>query len=664
MSDSIPDPIPEELGYFYDTIHGRIALEELPVKFRPALKSALSSKPLARLKRISQLGHTSVSFFSATHTRFSHAIGTMLVLNKLFLHIQSTGGLRTELFDEVERCYLKVTRLFGSPEMMVYCHLLLAGLYQDVGELPFQKVSSLHFVPDEHVDEIVRDLLPQANLRRWGVKKIFSVLLLAKDLQDPKLKGGFSGYDLEFLSYLITGDGAPPETTELSALLQLLDGVIDADRLDYVYRDASVTIGSLSRPSTVLETVVAYRPGKRGEPNEPDAPGSVVVNDPRPVTDFLSTRMRLWTFVYSSADVRFRQVLLKTVLDGRWSRKDTQEAFDQGGLRPELTYDEFMALDDTTLVNNIEKLPPQRLEPHRETARKLLLESTLDYESRLLRRHESAEVQQGGELPADLFFDLLADHGHHQLFRKQSVFVRQGLTSGIATEVPLEDSAGALSPLFVEENSAVLVPNSFYLFLPREKRGGRWPATQRAIEDGSIFQKVAWESAKRGLACPSDTRQSGSVGKSISISYCSVDLPTVTRIVRELYRRNHRYWIILRPFDGIGDTSANNSERLIKESAAILALVSTEYLKRALDPDTHVSIEVRTIHDRATSVPVLVLGMDSREKLSAVPGWSWANMNEAWRHGEVYIPNDLPLRDASEEVLHEAVDRALEFLDR
>jgi hypothetical protein len=84
-------PAAEELGYFYDTIHGRIAMEDLPEKFCPALKSALSSRTLGRLKRISQLGHTSLSFFSATHTRFSHAVGTMLVMNDLFRHVEQHG---------------------------------------------------------------------------------------------------------------------------------------------------------------------------------------------------------------------------------------------------------------------------------------------------------------------------------------------------------------------------------------------------------------------------------------------------------------------------------------------------------------------------------------------------------------------------------------------
>ena len=72
-----------------------------------------------------------------------------------------------------------------------------------------------------------------------------------------------------------------------------------------------------------MESIVGYEVGK------------VIINDPRPATDFLSTRMRLWTFVYSSADVRFRQVLLKTVLDGRWDRPQTEGAFKVANLDPE-----------------------------------------------------------------------------------------------------------------------------------------------------------------------------------------------------------------------------------------------------------------------------------------------------------------------------------------
>lgn len=654
MPDQNPTPTPEDLGYFYDTIHGRIALEELPQRFRPALKSALSSKTLTRLKRISQLGHTSVSFFSATHTRFSHAIGTMLVMNDLFQHVCQQNGLSQAVFDEVKKHFAGCVANFGNDARdMIHCHLLLAALYQDTGELPFQKVSSLHFVPVEAEVKLLADELPGAKPRHWTGKNVFSLLSLLNDFRNDGLKSGFAGYDREFLAYLITGDGAPAGTTAISALLQLIDGVVDADRLDYVYRDASVTIGSLSRPSTVLESVVGYGPGR------------VIVNDPRPVTDFLSTRMRLWTFVYSSADVRFRQALLKTVLDGRWDSEKTEAAFTQteSDLDPELPHKKFMTLDDISLMERIEKLDAASLAPYRHHARTLLLSGTLDYECRVLKRGDGdalARANAPKELPAQMFFDLLSDHGHHQLYRVDSVFVRQGLTSKIADAVRLEESAGAFSPLFTGKNSAVLVQNGYYVFLPRERQERRWQEIEQAIATGTLFPLVNWEEARRGIP-PTDTRKAADFnpGKAVSISYCSEDFPIVVRIVRELHRRKRRYRLFLRPFDGTGATPAENSEELVKDAEAVLPVVSTSYLKRAVIGKTYIAIEVRAMHDRAKDIPIIPLGVDRRSELQQVENWDWGQMNESWHGNPPVLSEDLPLRNSSEETLRSQLTEAL-----
>lgn len=650
MADLTKVPTVDELGYFYDAIHGRIALEELPGQFHPALKSAFSSRTLERLKRISQLGHTSVSFVSATHTRFSHAIGTMLVMNKLFRHVANTG-LPQKVFEEAERHYADSVKHFGDVRTMVHCHLLLVALYQDVGELPFQKVTSLYFSPVENDVNILVNLLPRAQPRTWNGKKVFSVLSLMKDIQGTELGAGFAGYDCEFLAYLMTGDGSPVGADSIPALLQMIDGVIDADRLDYVYRDASVTIGSLSRPSTVLESIVGYEPGK------------VIVNDPRPASDFLSTRMRLWTFVYSSADVRFRQVLLKTLLEGRWDREKAEIAFKQADLDPELPHSGFMELDDYSLLARIRDLNVDNLEGYRQVAKTLLLSGILDYECKIIKRDPSATaVDEPAQLPADLFFDLMSDHGHHQLYRPSSVEVRQGLTSNIAYSVPLEENAGAFSPLFRAGNSAMLVSGGFYLFLPRQKHGGLWAKTMQSIADNSVFSKVVWDDARRSLACPTDTTQSAHSGKAVSVSYCSKDFPTVIRLVRELYRRKRRYRLFLRPLDGTGGTSAGNSERLVTEAESVLAVVSTDYLDRALDGTSHIGIEVRAMHQHAHRIPLVVIGVDERDKLNAVPKWSWAQINEDWRDEKTVVPNR-SLRNASEEMFRSAVGEALRAIN-
>ena len=242
----------EELGFFYDAIHGRISLEDLPPVFYPTLKAVLTSPALNRLKRISQLGHTSLSYFSATHTRFSHALGTMLVMDKLFLRVSSRKhGFPKELFEEVQKIYRKENKGLGDVTTFIRCHLLVAALYQDAGELPFQKVTSHYFQPVQNEREELQDKLDLATTIHWKSKPVFSLLAFLRDSQrKDKIGDVLSRYNLDFLSFLITGDGCPPKGLHLGALRQMVDGGIDADRLDYVYRDASVTIGSLSRRTT------------------------------------------------------------------------------------------------------------------------------------------------------------------------------------------------------------------------------------------------------------------------------------------------------------------------------------------------------------------------------------------------------------------------------
>jgi hypothetical protein len=433
----------------------------------------------------------------------------------------------------------------------------------------------------------------------------------------------------------------------------MVDGVVDADRLDYVYRDAAVTIGSLSRPRTVLESIVGY------------IPGGVIVNDPRPVTDFLSTRMRLWTFVYNSPDVRFMHALLKTVLDGQCDRPQALEAFKKAKLEPELTQPKFMSLDDSSLMERVEKLDVEHLEQYRQEARKLIQTGTFDYECLVLKRQETgASEETTYNLPSELFFDLMFDERQHQLYRSQTVFVRQVLTSKIDERVPLEQSAGAFAPLFAEGNSAMLVRGGFFVFQPRKRSGLQWEPVRRAMESGSLFDRLEQEDAQRSLSCPSDTRKiPGFKGTPVSVSYCFKDWPIVVRIVRELHKRKRRYHIILRQSDGIGGTATGNSQQLVRGSKAILVVASAEYLRRAGNANTYIGMEVDEIFATGSDKPKAVLCADTREELDAIPEWNWGRLDTQWRGEAVVASSTNPLRDASTESISRDVAEALRQID-
>lgn len=169
--------------------------------------------------------------------------------------------------------------------------------------------------------------------------------------------------------------------------------------------------------------------------------------------------------------------------------------------------------------------------------------------------------------------------------------------------------------------------------------------------------------------CPEDTLSKKKFPNfkgdaSIGISYCVDDFPTVARIVRELYRMKRRYRLYIQAPYEIGGTSLDNCVKLIKETDATLAIVSIEYIHRALDGKSHISREVRTMNGRDGKIPIVILGLDERDSLTAIPLWSWAMMNDKWHGKEPSICNDTPLRFATEETLQKALNKAIDVIDK
>ena len=121
-------------------------------------------------------------------------------------------------------------------------HMVIAGLVQDIGELPFKAATDLFFYADPAVvAEFSEDLEIRAH--DLGHKDIFTLHGII-DLFDrkPLLRDRF---DIGLLAHMITGVriGTIEQSPPLAALRHILNGVVDADRLDYVHRDAHHTIG-------------------------------------------------------------------------------------------------------------------------------------------------------------------------------------------------------------------------------------------------------------------------------------------------------------------------------------------------------------------------------------------------------------------------------------
>jgi HD superfamily phosphohydrolase len=182
-----------------DPVHGLVSFESAEQAIVPAL---LEAREVQRLRRIRQLGLTSLAYPGADHTRFSHAIGAAHVMTRLLARLRS-------LHEDLPY-WQRVTSERGR-------EALSAALLHDLGHGPFS--------------HLFEEALPSGpHHETWTERMILDPgtevhQILARN--DPGLP--------QRVVELIRG------RSSLTYLARAVSGTFDVDRCDYLLRDAYST---------------------------------------------------------------------------------------------------------------------------------------------------------------------------------------------------------------------------------------------------------------------------------------------------------------------------------------------------------------------------------------------------------------------------------------
>jgi len=197
----------------YDNIHGYITLNRVEARI-------LETSYYQRLRWVRQLGFTFYIFPGATHTRHAHALGVLYVMDRI---LGSIGHSVTE-----EKLFNPTAR---DEKTTFHRMMRLAAMLHDIGTFPFSHTIELAYINHWRHQSQVGKTKYQANHEVLGQH-----IILNTDFE-----GGLTrilkeeGIDPVELSKIIAGQ------SENLLANQLMHSDVDADRMDYLMRDAHHT---------------------------------------------------------------------------------------------------------------------------------------------------------------------------------------------------------------------------------------------------------------------------------------------------------------------------------------------------------------------------------------------------------------------------------------
>lgn len=193
-----------------------------PTTLTPRVEEIINHPSMRRLKSERQLGMIETIYPTATHTRFEHSLG---VYHNVREYIRA-------LYHDPENPTFRI--LFTEEQGRI---LLLAALLHDLGQTSFG-----------HDIEEVESLSPGTgsfktyNHLAFGLSLLHSPAYLEDASQDPLSKviarpcaqGGWGLDEAQVANFL----AEEPTTPFAHVLKEILDGPVDADKLDYLLRDS------------------------------------------------------------------------------------------------------------------------------------------------------------------------------------------------------------------------------------------------------------------------------------------------------------------------------------------------------------------------------------------------------------------------------------------
>ncbi|WP_265459015.1 HD domain-containing protein [Enterococcus sp. HY326] len=286
---------------FRDPVHNYIHVQH------QVILDLINSKEFQRLRRIKQLGTSSFTFHGAEHSRFSHSLGVYEIARRIcdiFVRNYSQEKIGPDGWDDSERLVV-----------------LAAALLHDVGHGPYSHTFE-HIFHTNH-EAITVEIITSPET------EVYQIL--------NRVGAGFP----EKVASVITKKYPNPQ------VVQMISSQIDADRMDYLLRDAYYT-GTEYGTFDLTRILRVIRPYSGGI--------AFSMNGMHAVEDYIVSRYQMYVQVYFHPVSRGMEVILEHLLNraAKLYRKDPNSFNGHSQLllpflKEDFSLADYLKLDDGVL---------------------------------------------------------------------------------------------------------------------------------------------------------------------------------------------------------------------------------------------------------------------------------------------------------------------------
>ncbi|HIY57428.1 MAG TPA: HD domain-containing protein [Candidatus Tetragenococcus pullicola] len=286
---------------FRDPVHNYIHVQH------QVILDLINSKEVQRLRRIKQLGTSSFTFHGAEHSRFAHSLGVYEITRQIcniFQRNYSKEKIGEYGWDDNER-------------LVALC----AALLHDVGHGPYSHTFE-HIFHTNH-EALTVEIITSPDT------EVYQVL--------NRVEAGFP----EKVASVITKTYPNPQ------VVQMISSQIDADRMDYLLRDAYFT-GTQYGTFDLTRILRVIRPYEGGI--------AFSMSGMHAVEDYIVSRYQMYVQVYFHPTSRAMEVMLEHLLNRAHELyQEDKQTFETNSqlllpfLEERFTLNDYLRLDDGVL---------------------------------------------------------------------------------------------------------------------------------------------------------------------------------------------------------------------------------------------------------------------------------------------------------------------------